>query len=69
MAADEKYPVLNTANLTIAIQMQLSPNQQFFSFFFGAFLKSIWNFGRFETKDDHHSFCIFEVTDSEIVVR
>ena len=28
MATDEKYPVLNTDNLTIAIQMQLSPNRK-----------------------------------------
>ena len=56
MAADEKYPVLNTDNLTIAIQMQLSPNQKKFFFFFAAFLKSSWNFGRFETKDDLIAF-------------
>ena len=30
LAADEKYPVLNTDNLTIPIQMQLSQKQKSF---------------------------------------
>ena len=69
LAADEKYPVLNRENLTIPIQMQLSQKQKTFSQFFAAFLKSTLNFKHFETKDDPHRFCIFEVTDSENVVR
>ena len=69
LAADEKYPVLNRDNLTIPIQMQLSQKQKTFSQFFAAFLKSTLNFKHFETKDDPHRFCIFEVTDSENVVR
>ena len=69
LSADEKYPVLNKDNLTIPIQMQLSQKQNTFSQFSAAFLKSSWNFEGFEKKDDPHSFCIFEITDSENVVR
>ena len=69
LAANEKYPVLNRDNLTIPIQMQLSQKQKTFSQFFAAFLKSTLNFKHFESKDDPHRFCIFEVTDSENVVR
>ena len=59
LAANEKYPVLNKDNLTIPT----------FSEFFAAFLKSYRNFERFEKKDHLHSFCIFEITDSENVIR
>ena len=69
LATDEKYPVLNRDNLTIPIQMQLSQKQKTFSQFFAAFLKSTLNFKHFESKDDPHRFCIFEVTDSENVFR
>ena len=69
LATDEKYPVPNRENLTIPIQMQLSQKQKTFSQFFAAFLKSTLNFKHFESKDDPHRFCIFEVTDSENVVR
>ena len=67
LVADEKYPVLNRDLLTIPIQMQLSQKQKNLSQFFAAFLKSSWNFERFEKKVDPHSFCIFEVPDSENV--
>ena len=66
---DEKYPVLNRDNLRIPIQIQLYEKQKKFSQFFAAFLKSRLNFKHFESKDYPHSFCIFEVTDSENVVR
>ena len=49
--------------------MQLSQKQKTFSQFFAAFLKSTLNFKHFESKDDPHRFCIFEVTDSENVFR
>ena len=69
MAVDDKNPVLNRDNLTIPIQMQLShKNKNFFSFF-APFLKSSRNLECWENKDDPHSFCIFENTDSENVVR
>ena len=69
LAADEKYLVLHRDNLTIPIQMQLSQKQKTFSEFFAAFLKFRVNFEYFEKTDDPHRFCIFEVTDSENVVR
>ena len=69
LPADKKYLVLHRDNLTIPIQMQLSQKQKTFSQFFAAFLKSTLNFKHFESKDDPHRFCIFEVTDSENVVR
>ena len=49
--------------------MQLSEKQKTFSQFFAAFLKCISNFKRFEKKDDPHSLCISEITDSEKLVR
>ena len=68
-AADEKYPVHNRDNLTIPIPIQLSQKQKNFPEFFAAFLKSTLNSKHFEQKDDPHTFFIFEVTDSENVVR
>ena len=69
LATDEKYPFLNRDNLTIPIQLQLSEKQKNFSGFFAAILKSRLNFENFSRKDDPESFCIFEITDSENVVR
>ena len=70
LATDEKYPVLNRENLTIPIQMQLSPKKKTSSQFFAAFLKSRLNFECFQKKkNDPHSFCISKTTDSEHVVR
>ena len=40
LAADEKYSVLSSDNLTIPIQMELSKKKKTFSEFFAAFLKS-----------------------------
>ena len=68
LASDEMYPPLNRDNLTISIQMQLSQKKIFFSAFFAEVLKSKFNFEHFEKKDDPHSFCISEITDSENVV-
>ena len=48
LAANEKYPVLNSDNLMIRIQMQLSQKQKKISEFFASFLKSILNFEHFE---------------------
>ena len=69
MATDEKYPVLNRENLSTPIQMQLSKNEKTFYVFFASFLKFLLNFEYFEKKDDPHSFCSSEVTDSENAVR
>ena len=49
--------------------MQLFNQQETFSEFFAAFLKSRLNFKHFEKKDHPPRFCSFEVTDSEKVVR
>ena len=69
LATDEKYPVLNRENLTIPIQMQLSPKQKTSSQFFAAFLKSRLNFEYFDKKYDPHRICISKITASENVVR
>ena len=49
--------------------MILSQKQKTFSQSFSAFLKSTLTFDNSENKDDPHSFCISEITDSENVVR
>ena len=69
LAADEKYPVLNRDNLAIGIQMQLYQKQNTFSEFLATFWKSELSLEYFQKKDDPHSFCISEITDSENVVR
>ena len=69
LAADEKYPVLNRDNLTIPIQMQLSQKQKKFSQIPATFLKSKLNLEYFRKKDDAHSFCISEITESENVIK
>ena len=69
LATNEKGPVLNRDDLSIPIQIQLSQKQKTFSEFFAAFLKSRLNFKISETKNDPHRFCIFEVTDSQNMVR
>ena len=69
MPAYEKYPVLNSVNLTIPIQMQLSQKQETFSYFLSAFVESTLSFEYFGKKDDPQSFFICDITDSENVVR
>ena len=68
LAANEKYPLLNRDNLTIPIQMHLSEKRITIPQFLAVFLKSILNLEHFEKKDDPHSFCISDITDSENVV-
>ena len=65
----KKCPVLNRDSLTIPIEMQWSQKQKYFSQFFAAFFKSRLNFKHFSSKDYPHRFFIFEVKDSENVVR
>ena len=69
LAVDEKYLYLYRDNLTTPIQMQLSGKKIIFTQFFAAFLKFRLSFEHFEQKDDHHSFCISEITDSENLVK
>ena len=53
----------------IPIQMKLSHKQKGFPQFFAAFFKSRLNVEHFEKKDEHHSFCISEITDSQNISR
>ena len=46
--------------------MQLSPKQKTFSQFLSAFLKAKLNFENVQEKDDPHSWCNYETTDSKI---
>ena len=65
LTADDKYFLLNWDNLTRPIQTQLSQKEKTFSQFFSPFWKYSFNFENFPKKDDPHSWCISEVTDSE----
>ena len=49
--------------------MHLSEKKKTLSQFFVGFLKSNWNFERFEKKYEPYSFCISEITGSENIVR
>ena len=69
LAASVKYPVLKSYNLMIPIKMQLQENQKTFSEFFSAFWNSSLNFELFEKKDDPDRFRVFEITDSQNVIR
>ena len=62
---DGKYSLLYRDNLTQHIQILLSQKRKTFSHFFPAFLKSTLDFGHFQKKDDPHSRCISQITDSE----
>ena len=52
LAVNDKHYVLNRDNLRQAIQMLLSKEQNTFSGFIFAFLKSILNFKHLRKKDD-----------------
>ena len=67
LTADDKYFLLNRDNSTQPIQILLSKKEDTFSQFFCAFLKSTLNFEHFRKKEDPHSQCILETTDSEKV--
>ena len=45
--------------------MELSLKQKTLSHFFSPFLKSNSNFEHFQKKDDPHSLCVSEITDSQ----
>ena len=65
LTARDKYSLRNRDNLTQPIQRQLSQKQETFSGFCFGFYKSKLNFKHFPKKEDTHSWCIFEITDSE----
>ena len=68
LAADEKYPLLNTDNITIPIQMQLSQKQKTFSEFFPRFIKCKKNFQHFDKENEPRRMCNFKIMDSENLV-
>ena len=55
LTVDDKYYLLNTENLTQAIQIKYSQKQKTFFEFLFAFLKSILNFKHLRKNDDPHS--------------
>ena len=65
LSADDKYSLLDRDNITQRIQMLLSLKQKNFCGFFSSFLKSSLNSKRLQRKDDPHSWCISEITDSK----
>ena len=65
LCANGKYSLLARDNLMQRIQMFLSQKQKTFSEFFSSFLKSTLNLKHFQRKDDPHSRCISEITDSQ----
>ena len=65
MNGDGKYSLFNRDNLTQPIEMQFSRKRKTFSEFFSAFLKSSFNFKRFQKKDDSHSLGVSKITESE----
>ena len=66
LTAVDKYSLPNRHNLTQPIQILLSQKQKTCSGFFSQFLKSTLNFEYFQKKDDPHTRCIFDITDSQI---
>ena len=66
LTADDKYSLLNRGNLLQNFQIHLYQKRKIFCEFFLMFCKFRVNFEHFQTKDDPHSWCIFEFTDSEI---
>ena len=65
MTPDDKYSVVNRDKWTQPIQIVVSEKQNSFSIFLSTFPKSTLKFEYFQRKDDPHSLCISEITDSE----
>ena len=64
--ADDNYCRLITDNLMQSIKMKLSKEKKSFSDLFSQFSSLRLNFEHFEKKDDFHSLCFYETTDSEM---
>ena len=65
LTTDGKYPVQGCENLQLPFQMHLlEKRKKFLNFFFFPLLESTSNFKHFQKKDDRHSSCISEITDS-----
>ena len=65
LTAADKYSLLNRDNLTKPIQMLISQKQKLFSEFLKGYLKCTLNFDHFQKKEDPHSRCVFEITETE----
>ena len=65
LSSDGKYSLLDRDNLTQRIQILLSRKQRDLPQFFSSFLKSRLNLEHFQQRDDPHSLCISEITDSQ----
>ena len=65
LTAGQKYSLLNRDNLMQHTQTQLSLKKKNFYGFFSPFLTLRFYFQHIQKKHDPHSWCIFEVTDSE----
>ena len=64
LTADDKYSLLSKDNSMQTIQMHLSQKQKHFSQFFLNF-QIYMKFSKFSKKDNRHSLCIPDITDSE----
>ena len=64
LTPDGKYSLLIRDKLTKPLQILLSEKEKTFSEFFSIFLKSTLNFEQFQKKNDTHSRCILEITNS-----
>ena len=65
LTADDNCFLLNRDNLTQPIQVLLPGKQKTCSEFFFAFLKFRLNFEHYIKRDEPHTWCISEITDSE----
>ena len=65
LTSDDKYSSSNMQNLQQQFQTPLSYKQKTLSGFFIAFLKSAWNFRRFQKEDEYPSLIISEIIDAE----
>ena len=64
LTSDGKYSLLNRDKLTQPLEILLYQKQNTFSQSFSQFLQSTLNFEHFQKKDDTHSRCISEITNS-----
>ena len=65
LTARDKYSLRERHNLAQPIQMELSEKEKTLSQFLFQFLKCSLNSKHFSKKEDTHSWCIFEIMDSE----
>ena len=65
LTANDRYSLLNRGDLLRHFQMQFSQKQKTLSEFFLSFSKFRFIFKHFQKKDEPHSWCIFESTNSQ----